>query len=132
MSAWTVTPVNGVLADSLVTSFGSTVSGVDAPSTALPPDSRMCLEFHYSSTAATQVVIYLATTAGATGDNIVMIYDSALQTVPAANSTQYLTGICVDVPIVAGTLVPMQLRITKAASTANIRWATTVKMGPCC
>lgn len=129
MSVWTVTPVNGALADFLVTDFGGGVSG---STIALPPDGRLCLEFHYSSTAATQVQIYLAPAPAAAAQNIVMVYDSAFQTNPAADSTQYLTGICVDVPIAQGTLIPMFLFITKAPSTANIRWATTVKMGPGC
>lgn len=129
MSIWTATAVNGALADFLVTDFG----GVNAPTTTpSPPDGELCLIFHYSSTVATQVQIFLATAAGAAGQNIVMIYDSAFQTNPAANSTQFLTGICVAVPIIQGTQQPMQLRITKAASTATIRWKATPRMGPGC
>lgn len=127
MSIWTVTAVNGALADSLVTNFG----GVIAANTALPPDSELSLIFHYSSSAASQVQIYLATAAGAAPQNIVMIYDSAFQTNPAADSTQYLTNVCVAIPIQQGILQPLQLRITKANTTANIRWKVTPKLGGC-
>lgn len=128
MSVWTTTAVNGALADSLVTDFDAASS----PSTRLPQDGELCLVFHYSSSAASQVRIFLATAAGAAAANLVMVYDSAFQTNPAADSTQYLTNICVTVPLASGTLIPMQLRITKANTTANIRWKATPKMGPTC
>lgn len=58
-----------------------------------------------------------------------MLYDSAFQTNPGANQTQYITGLSVSVPIQPGG-TPYQLRITKAASTANIWLAWEWKMGP--
>lgn len=128
MSAWSPrVPVNGALVDFLVTDYGG---GVFGPTIALPADCRLCLVFNYSSDAQTQVQIYLAPAPAAAPQDIVMVHDSAAEPVPDA--TQYLTGVCVDVPIAPGTLIPMFLFITKAASTANIRWATTVKMGPGC
>lgn len=129
MSAWTNVNVNGALADSLVTDFGGALG---ATNVTLPPDSELCLTLDYSSSAASQVRIYLATGVGAAAQNLVMIYDSAFQTNPGADSTQYLTGICVSVPLIPGTQVPMQLRITKANTTAIIRFKTIPKMGPCC
>lgn len=60
------------------------------------------------------------------------IYDSAFQTNPGADQTQYLTNICVSVPLAAGTNNWMQLRITKANNTANIDWCTKITMGPGC
>lgn len=125
MSAWTPVVVNGALADSLVADFG----GVNGQLASLPSDARMCLTVHYSASAATQVRLYLATAALAAAQDQVLIYDSALQLNPGPNLTDYFTAQ-ISVPILANT--PMQLRITKAASTATIRFATDVAMGPGC
>lgn len=127
MAAWQVIPVNGAFADALVVDFG----GIIAANTSLPPDSKLCLELDYSSAAASQVVLYLAPPTNLVQQRI-MIYDSALQTVPAANSTQYLTGVCVDVPIRSGVLQPYGLYLTKPAGAANLTIYTTPKMGPGC
>ncbi len=128
MSIWTATNVNGVLADSLVTDFG----GVNAPTTTpYPPDCELCLKFWYSSSAATQVLIFLATAGGAAAQNTIPIWNSANQT-PTADSTQFLPMFCVSVPIIQGTQQPMQLRITKGNSTAIIRWKSTPLPGPGC
>lgn len=129
MSAWQIIPINGALADSLVTDFGGSLT---AQNTTLPPDSRCCLTFHYSAAAATQVQIYLALAAGVSADQIVMAYDSALQTNPGADQTQYITNWSVDVPIDATTRRPWPVRITKAATNANFTFKIDVKMGPGC
>jgi hypothetical protein len=128
MSIWTNFNVNGALADSLVTDFGGASSPTVTP---YPPDCELCLKFWYSSSAATQVLIFLATAAGAAAQNTIPIWNSANQT-PTADSTQFLPMFCVSVPIIAGTQQPMQLRITKAASTAIIRAKWTPIPGPGC
>lgn len=124
MSAWQTLAVNGALADSLIDNFG----GANSPISALPPDARVCLLFHYSSDAETAVQIYLATTNAAADENIEMVWDSTYQTNPAPDSTQWVTSGQISIPIQNGLL--HQFRITKAASDANIRWCINVKMGP--
>lgn len=126
MAAWEVIDVSAAHADTLVTTFG----GIFAASTALPPDSKFCLELDYGSAAATQVIIYLAPPTNQPEERI-MIYDSATQT-PTPDLTQYLTGICVDVPIRAGVLLPYQLYMTKPIGDAFLTIYTTSKMGPGC
>lgn len=125
MSAWTAVVVNGALADSLVADFG----GANSQPGSLPPDARMCLTVHYSASAATQVRLYLAIAAAAAAQDQVLIYDSALQLNPGPNLTDYFTAQ-ISVPILSNT--PMQMRITKAASNATIRFAADVAMGPGC
>lgn len=127
MSAWQITPVNGALIDTLVTDF----DGNSAETTALPIDARFCLTFDYAAAAATQVRIWLAYSVGAADEDTVLIYDSANQT-PVADMTQFLRGMQVDVPIDETLKIPMALFITKAATNANIRWQTVVRMGPGC
>lgn len=126
MSVWTPTIVNGLLADELVTDFGGTL----ATSRSLPPDSRMCLTLHYSSSAPTAVRLFLAVSPGTSPQDQILIYDSAFQVNPGADQTQYLTNIVVDVPIV--NLEPLGLRITKGISDAIVMWSTSVRMGPGC
>ncbi len=127
MSAWTRTAVNGALADSLVTNFG----GGNAQTANLGADARMCLTLTYSADAATQVRIFLAPTSASPAEEQVLIYDSALQLNPAADTTDYLTNISVDVPIQSSGR-PLELRITKAASDAFIWWVTTPQAGAGC
>lgn len=125
MSAWTQTVVNGALADSLVTDFGAGFS----QNTRLPIDSKLCLAIHYQGVAAVAVRLFLAAAAGATLDNVVLIFDSATAT--ASGNAQNYSG-CVDVPIQTGILQPLTFRITKGATNASIWWYATVKMGPGC
>ena len=122
MSVWTQTQVNGALADSLVNAFGTAF----AANTSLSPDSRLCLTLHYSSVSAHQVRLFLATAAGVTNDQIVMIYDSA-----TAGATQFITDFSVRVPIISGTLLPMALRITKDNVNASLRYTFDPSIGPC-
>jgi hypothetical protein len=126
MSAWRQIAVNGALADSLVWDFG----GVLANNTVLPPDSRLCVTLDYKSAAATQLYLFLATGAGVAAELQDTVYDSAFQTNPGADQTTTLKDWAFQVPILAG--VPLGLRITKAATNANIWIATTVLMGPGC
>jgi hypothetical protein len=128
MSGWQTVAVNGALADSLVVDLTTQPS----PFNGLPQDAELILKINYAASAATQVRLFLAAGAGAAAAAQRIVYDSAFQLNPAANSTQYLTGICVSVPLAPGTNNWMQLRITKAASTANIDWRTKVTMGPGC
>lgn len=129
MSAWSgLFAVNGALIDSLVTDFGGALSN----NVAMPQDSRLCLTFHFSCDTPTAVQLYLAYSAGAAAQLITMIYDSALQTNPGPDQTDYLTNIVVDVPIDPSTRRPKSLRITKAAGNAIIEFASAVRMGPGC
>lgn len=126
MAAWT-TPiaVNGALADSLVFDFGGTL----AVGTSLPPDCRLCVQIAYASSAPTQLQLWLATGVGVAAELRVFLYDSAFQTNPGPDSTQYITNLAASDVIQPGG-IPYQLRITKAASTANIWLAYSWKMGP--
>lgn len=129
MSAWSgLFAVNGALIDSLVTDFGGALSN----NTALPAESRLCLVFHFSCDTPTTVQLYLAYNAGASPEELTMIYDSALQTNPGPNQTDYLTNIVVDVPINPNTRRPKSLRISKAAGDAFIEFSSAVRMGPGC
>lgn len=124
MSAWQTLAVNGALADSLIDDFG----GANSPISALPPDARACLLFHFSADAEIAVQLYLAISNAAADENIEMIWDSTYQTNPAADSTQWVTSGQISIPIQNGLL--HQFRITKAAADANVRWCINVKMGP--
>ncbi len=126
MAAWQSLVINGAVADTLVDDFGGATGG---PSS-LPADQRICLRVDYSSDAQTQVIIYLALSNAAADENVVMLYDSRQQTVPAVDSTQWVTDLTTSVPFLVG--LPMQLRITKAASDAVIRWEWFSMMGPGC
>lgn len=128
MSGWQTVAVNGALADSLVADLTLQPS----PFAGLPTDARLCLMINYAASSATQVRIFLAAGAGAAAAAQRIVYDSAFQTNPGADQTQYLTNICVSVPLAAGTNNWMQLRITKANNTANIDWCTKITMGPGC
>lgn len=128
MSGWQTVPVNGALADSLVVDLTTQPS----PFAGLPSDAELVLMINYASSAASQVRIFLANGAGSAAAAQRLVYDSAAQTNPGADQTQYLTNICVSVPLAVGTNNWMQLRITKANTTANIDWRTKVTMGGGC
>lgn len=126
MPAWTAPiAVNGALADSLVNDFGAGV----VPGN-LPNDGRMCLTIEYAAASAGQLMLWLATGVGVAVQNRIMLYDSAYQTNPGADQTQYVTGLTVSVPLVPGTRAPYQLRITKGNFNANIWLAWSWSMGP--
>lgn len=124
MAAWQTLAINGVVADTLVDAFG----GNTGTAASLPRDQRLCLRVDYSSDAQTQVIIYLAIGAGSADQNLVMLYDSRQQVVPAADSTQWVTDLTTSVPIFSS--LPMQLRISKGNSNAVIRWESFYSMGP--
>lgn len=126
MPAWTPPiAVDGALADVLVDDFGgSTVSA------SLPRDQRLCITVDYAAAAAGQLQLWLATGAGVAAEDRIMLYDSAFQTNPGANQTQYVTGLVVSVPIDTSTMTPYQLRITKGNFNANVWIAAAWSMGP--
>lgn len=119
---WQVLAINGAVADTLIEDFGGAVGG---PSS-LPPDQQICLRVDYSSDAQTQVILYLALSNAAPDEDIIMLHDSRVEATP--DTTQWLTDIVTSVPVFGG--LPMQLRITKGASDARVRWTWFSSMGP--
>lgn len=121
MSGWTEFNANGALADVEVANFQPA---------SYTRDSVLCVLLKYNSAAATQLQIFSATGAGVAAEFRNMIYDSAFQTNPGPDSTQYLNDFPSQIIIAAST--PWTLRITKAASNARLWWRTTLLAGPGC
>lgn len=121
---WQELAVNGAVADTLVENFG----GATGTPSSLPQDQQICLRVDYSSDAQTQVILYLAVSNAAADENIIMLHDSRTEPVP--DTTQWLTDIVTIVPFLNN--LPYQLRITKGASDAFVRWYWFASMGPGC
>lgn len=113
-STYTITGVNGALADSLVQDFGRAAMVLDAR--LIPPtDWRLCLEtVNFSGAASVAVRIFFAEQAGVAAELQVELFST---------TSQYIEWTPFIVPRASATGLPYTMRITKAATNANMTYA---------
>lgn len=108
-SPFTIVAVNGVLGDSAVETFNA--AAMIAAGFVPPMDWILCLRaMDFSSDASVAVQLFFAPTPAAAADDIVMLYNT---------TAQYIVSPSFIVPRDTSG-IPWALRITKAASNANV------------